>query len=46
LGRSDFPGGEFPHWPAGGEILVSIDFDGGTGGNATNVSIVLWFTEG
>lgn len=46
FGRSDFPGGEFPHWPAGGEILVSVDFDGGAGGNAANVSIVLWFTEG
>jgi hypothetical protein len=46
FGRSDFPSSEFPHWAAGGEVLVSIDFDGGAGGNATNVSIVLWLTEG
>jgi hypothetical protein len=46
FGRGDFPGGEFPHWAAGAEVLVSIDFDGGAGGNAANVSIVLWLTEG
>jgi hypothetical protein len=46
FGRGDLPGGEFPHWVAGEEILVSIDFDGGAGGNAANVSIVLWLTEG
>lgn len=46
FGRGDFAGGEFPHWAAGAEILVSIDFDGGAGGNAANVSIILWLTEG
>lgn len=46
FGRSDFVGSEFPHWAAGAEVLVSVDFDGGAGGNAANVSIVLWLTEG
>lgn len=46
FGQSDFVGGEFPHWTAGTEVLVSIDFDGAAGGDAANVSILLWLTEG
>lgn len=46
FGRSDFVDGEFPHFVAGTEVLVSVDFDGGDGGNAAGISMVLWFTEG
>lgn len=46
FGRTDFVGGEYPHIPAGTEILVSIDYDGGAGGDAADVSLTLIFTEG
>ncbi len=45
-GRSDFVNGEYPHIPANTEILVSIDYDGGAGGDAADVSLTLIFTEG
>lgn len=46
FGRSDFVGGEYPHIPAGTEWLVSVDYDGGAGGDAADVSITLILTEG
>ena len=46
FGRADFVGGEYPHIPAGTEWLVSIDYDGGAGGDAADVSITLILTEG
>ena len=46
FGRSDFPNGEYPHIPADTEILISIDYDGGDGGNASDVSVTLILTEG
>ena len=45
-GRSDFVNGEYPHIPAVTEILVSIDYDGGAGGDAADVSLTLILTEG
>lgn len=44
--RSDFVGGEHPHIPADTEWLVSIDYDGGAGGDAADVSLTLILTEG
>lgn len=45
-GRADFVNGEYPHIPANTEILVTIDFDGGDGGDASDVSLTLILTEG
>jgi len=45
-GRSDFVNGEYPHIPANTEWLVSVDYDGGDGGDAADVSITLILTEG
>ena len=45
-GRADFVNGEYPHIPANTEILVTIDFDGGDGGDAADVSVTLILTEG
>lgn len=44
--RSDFVGGEYPHIPAGTEWLVSVDYDGGDGGNASDVSVTLILSKG
>lgn len=44
--REDFVGGEYPHIEAGTEVVVSVDYDGGAGGDAAAVNMVLWFTEG
>lgn len=46
FGRTDFVNDEYPHIPADTEILVSIDYDGGAGGDAADVSLTLIFTEG
>ncbi len=46
FGRSDFVNGEYPHIPTGTEILVSIDYDGGAGGDAADVSVTLILSEG
>ena len=46
FGRADFVGGEYPHIPAGTEVVVSIDYDGGAGGDAADVSLTVLFTEG
>ncbi len=46
FGRSDFVGGEYPHIPADTEILVTIDYDGGAGGDAADVSVTLILLEG
>ncbi len=45
-GRNDFVGGEYPHIPAGTEWLISVDYDGGAGGDAADVSITLILAEG
>lgn len=46
FGRADFVGGEYPHIPAGTEVVVSIDYDGGAGGDAADVSLTLILAEG
>lgn len=45
-GRSDFVNGEYPHVAANTEIVISIDYDGGDGGDAADVSLTVLFTEG
>lgn len=45
-GRSDFVDGEYPHIPAGTEILVTIVYNGGAGGDGADVSLTLILTEG
>ena len=44
-GLADFVGDEYPHIPANTEWLVSVDFDGGAGGDAADVSITLILAE-
>lgn len=44
--RADFVGAQFPHIAANTEIVISIDYDGGAGGDAADVSILALFTEG
>lgn len=44
--RADFVGGEHPHIDANTEIVISIDYDGGAGGDAADVSLTVLFTEG
>jgi hypothetical protein len=44
--RDNFVNGEYPHIPANTEIVVTIDYDGGAGGDAADVSVTLLFTEG
>jgi len=45
-GRSDFVGGEYPHIVANTEWLVSIDYDGGAGGDASDVTVTLVLSKG
>jgi hypothetical protein len=44
--RDDFVDEQFPHIDNGDEVVVSVDYDGGAGGDSANVSITLWLTEG
>ena len=44
--RTDFVGDQFPHITDGTHIVVTVDYDGGAGTDAANVSILLVFTEG
>lgn len=46
FGRTDFVGDEYPHIPENTPIKVSVDFDGGAGGNSANVDVQLYFTQG
>ena len=46
FGRADFVGGEYTHIDAGTEIVISIDYDGGAGGDAADISLTVLFTEG
>lgn len=46
FGRANFVGGEYPHIPAGTEWLVSVDYDGGAGGDASDVSVTLILSKG
>jgi len=42
--QDDFVGGEFPVIPAGTEVAVAIDYDGGPGTDGAGVHVDLWFT--
>lgn len=44
--RSNFVNGEYPHIDANTEIVITIDYDGGAGNDASDVSVTLLFTEG
>jgi hypothetical protein len=46
FGRANFVNGEYPKIAADTEIVVTIDYDGGAGGDASDVSVTLLFTEG
>ncbi len=45
-GRSDFVDGEYPHIAANGEVVVTIDYDGGAGTDGAGVHVDLYFREG
>jgi hypothetical protein len=45
-GRTDFVGDQYPNIDDGDEIVATIDYDGGAGGDSANVTVVLWFYEG
>ena len=44
--ESDFVNDQHPHIAAGTDVIVSVDYDGGAGTAAANVSILLTFSEG
>lgn len=46
FGASDFVGGQCPYIPANTEMLITIDYDGGDGGDAGGVSLTLVCAEG
>jgi hypothetical protein len=45
-GRTDFVDDQYPHVSDGDEVAVTIDYDGGSGSDSAEVSVVLWFYEG
>lgn len=45
FGLTDFVDDQYPHIPANTEWLVSVDYDGGAGGDAADVSITLILAE-
>ena len=44
LGQSDFVDGEYPIIPADTQVQITVDFDGGAGGNVDDLNLDLWFT--
>lgn len=44
--RLDFVNDQFPHILKGTNVVLTIDYDGGAGNDAANVSILAVFTEG
>ena len=44
--RADFVDDQFPHISAGDEVQVTVDYDGGAGGDGANLTVTLFFTEG
>ncbi|MGB9673650.1 MAG: hypothetical protein ACPL3P_05890 [Anaerolineales bacterium] len=44
--RKDFVEGQYPHLPAGTNLMLTLDYDGAGGTAAQNVTIVLTFTKG
>ena len=45
-GLSDFVNDQYAHINDGDEVVVTVDYDGGAGGDAANVSVILWLYEG
>ena len=45
-GQADFVNAEYPHIAANTEVVVTVDYDGGAGGDAADVSITLILAEG
>ena len=46
ISPSSFVGGEPIHIAAGTEVVISIDYDGGDGGDAAGINVDLWLREG
>ena len=46
FGRADFVNTQYPHIPANTEIVVSIDYDGGAGGDGAGVAVTLVLSKG
>lgn len=44
--QDDFVNEQFPHITKGTSVIITVDYDGGDGTDAANVSILLTFTEG
>ena len=42
--QADFVDGQFPAIPDGTEVVITIDYDGGAGGDSAGVNVDLWFT--
>ena len=42
--QSDFVDGQYPAIPADTVVQITIDFDGGDGGNVDDLNLELWFT--
>ena len=42
--QSDFVDGEFPVIPDGTVVQITIDYDGGGGGDVDDLNLDLWFT--
>lgn len=44
--EDDFVNGDHPRIAAGTDVAINVDYDGGAGGDAANVCIVLTLAEG
>jgi hypothetical protein len=44
--QGDFVDSQYPKIADGDEVVVTVDYDGGAGTDAANVSITLFLTEG
>lgn len=44
--RDDFVDTQYPHIADGTHVVVTIDYDGGSGSDSANISLLLVFMEG
>lgn len=44
--RDDFVNTQYPHITKGTYVVVTVDYDGGAGGDGAGVSLLLTFAEG